>query len=106
MDYQAKKGYFFIVVFTFSLTDDIVLLSSGLASTVLIISTISPMRLSLAPRVVIAGVPKRRPEVWNGDLSSKGTIFLFTVISAFTNIFSPFLPVKCGNFDRKSTSMI
>ena len=34
----------------------------------------------LQPLVVIAGVPTLNPEVRKGDLLSKGTIFLFTVI--------------------------
>ena len=38
--------------------------------------------LSFNPLVVIAAVPTRIPEVTNGDLSSKGTIFLLIVISA------------------------
>jgi hypothetical protein len=38
--------------------------------------------------VVIAAVPTRILEVTNGDLSSNGTMFLFTVISAFTRAFS------------------
>ena len=32
------------------------------------------------PRRVIAGVPKRKPEVTNGERGSLGTEFLFTVI--------------------------
>ena len=50
------------------------------------------MSSSTKPRVVMAGVPTRIPEVTNGDLSSKGTIFLFTVISALTKAFSASLP--------------
>ena len=50
------------------------------------------MSASNKPRVVIAAVPTRIPEVTNGDLSSKGTIFLFTVISALTNAFSASFP--------------
>ncbi|MNR60131.1 hypothetical protein D3C85_1815470 [compost metagenome] len=41
---------------------------------------------------MIAAVPTRIPEVTNGDLSSKGTMFLFTVISAFTKAFSASFP--------------
>ena len=37
---------------------------------------------SFIPRVVSAGVPMRIPLVMRGDLSSKGTAFLFTVIPA------------------------
>ena len=44
------------------------------------------------PRVVIAGVPTRIPEVTKGLLSSKGTIFLFTVMSAFPNAISASFP--------------
>ena len=51
------------------------------------------MSFSLSPRVETAAEPIRIPEVTNGDLSSNGTIFLFTVISAFTNAFSASLPV-------------
>jgi hypothetical protein len=51
---------------------------------------------------VIAGVPTRIPEVTNGDLSSNGTIFLFTVISAFTNFSASFPEILC--FLNQSTS--
>ena len=71
---------------------------STLDRTVSIISAISSIRSSLAPRVVMAGVPKRIPEVWNAERLSNGTIFLFTVISADTNAFSATLPVRSGIF--------
>ncbi len=49
---------------------------------------------SFIPRVVMAGVPTRMPEVTKGDLSSKGTMFLFTVISASTRAFSAMFTVN------------
>ena len=49
---------------------------SGLDSTVSIISTITGIRSSLTPRVVMAAVPRRMPEVWNGERESKGTYFI------------------------------
>ena len=90
-----------MVSFTFSLTDLMTLSLSGLERTVSIISTISSMRSSFAPRVVIAGVPTRIPEVWNGERLSNGTMFLFTVMSACTNAFSATLPVSSGNLVRR-----
>ena len=99
-------GYSFIVWFTFSRTEAMVVSHVGLESTVSIISTISPMSDSLAPRVVMAGVPIRMPEVWNGERLSKGTMFLFTVMSAATSAFSATLPVRSGNFVRRSMSML
>ena len=99
-------GYSFIVWFTFSRTEAMVVSHVGLESTVSIISTISPMSDSLAPRVVMAGVPIRIPEVWNGERLSKGTMFLFTVMSAATSAFSATLPVRSGNFVRRSMSML
>ena len=60
--------------------------SSIKATTVSISSSIKPL-------VVTAAVPTRIPEVTNGDLSSNGTMFLFTVMSALTNTFSASLPV-------------
>ena len=63
------------------------------------------MRSVLAPRVVMAGVPRRIPEVWKGERESKGTIFLLAVMSASTSTFSASLPVSSGNFVRRSTSM-
>ena len=53
----------------------------------------------------MAGVPKRRPEVWNGERLSKGTMFLLVVMSAATRLFSACLPVRSGNFVRRSTSI-
>ena len=64
----------------------IVLSHSGAANTVSISSTISPISGSLAPRVVIAGVPTRIPEVWKAERLSNGTMFLFTVMSAATKL--------------------
>ena len=45
------------------------------------------------PRRVIAGVPKRRPEVTNGERGSFGTEFLFTVMFALPKAASASLPV-------------
>ena len=45
------------------------------------------------PRVVRAGVPIRIPDVTNGLLVSKGTVFLFTVIPARSRASSAALPV-------------
>ena len=58
------------------------------------------MSASFMPRVVTAGVPNRMPEVTNGDLSSKGTMFLFMVMSALINVSSANLPVR--SFERRS----
>ncbi|MCY1464787.1 hypothetical protein D9M71_828550 [compost metagenome] len=49
---------------------------------------------SLKPRLVIAGVPMRRPEVTNGDCGSLGTAFLFTVMPARPRAASASLPVR------------
>ena len=57
---------------------------------------------SLTPRVVIAGVPTRIPEVWNAERESKGTMFLLTVMSARTSAFSATLPVRSGYLERRS----
>ena len=62
------------------------------------------MSFSLRPRVVIAAVPTRIPLVTNGDLSSKGTMFLFTVMSAFPRAASASLPVMF--LLRKSISIM
>ena len=51
------------------------------------------MCFSFKPRVEIAEVPTRNPDVTNGDLSSNGTMFLLIVISASTKEFSASLPV-------------
>ena len=48
--------------------------SVGALSTVSIISAISSMRSSLAPRVVMAGVPRRIPEVLKALRESKGIV--------------------------------
>ena len=95
-----------MIPFTFSRTAPIVLSHSGAANTVSISSTISPISGSLAPRVVIAGVPTRIPEVWKAERLSNGTMFLFTVMSAATKAFSATLPVRSGNFVRRSISML
>ncbi|MNR53665.1 hypothetical protein D3C85_1737140 [compost metagenome] len=41
---------------------------------------------------MIAAVPKRTPEVTNGERESNGTIFLFVVIPAFPKTASASLP--------------
>ena len=51
----------------------------------------------------MAGVPTRIPDVTNGDLSSKGTMFLFTVIPAWPKAVSACLPVMF--FERKSINI-
>ena len=61
---------------------------------------ISPSRI---PRVVTAAVPTRIPLVTNGDCVSRGTVFLFTVMSAASSAACATLPVS-ARF-RKSTSM-
>jgi NAD(P)-dependent dehydrogenase (short-subunit alcohol dehydrogenase family) len=68
-------------------------------------STIGSMCSSFRPRVVIAGVPTRKPLVWNGDLESNGTIFLLMVMSAISSVFSTFLPVMSGNLLRRSINI-
>ena len=69
-------------------------------------STIHGILSSFSPRVVIAGVPKRNPEVWNAERVSNGTMFLLVVMSAATSAFSATLPVRSGYFVRRSTSML
>src|SRR5690554_2165704 len=48
---------------------------------------------TLKPRRVIAGVPKRKPEVTNGERGSFGTEFLFTVMYARPSAASASFPV-------------
>ena len=55
--------------------------------------------------MVIAGVPTLSPDVLKGVRESKGTMFLLTVISAFSNMFSTSLPVISGTFVRRSISI-
>ena len=64
--YQANNGRFSIIAFTFLRVSAIN--SSLLTSerTWSIISTIASISSSFKPLVVIAGVPTRIPEVWNG----------------------------------------
>ena len=62
--YHAKMGRSDIIFTTASPTAAMREASSGVASTVSIIVAISPMRSSVRPRVVMAGVPRRIPEVW------------------------------------------
>ena len=68
-------------------------------------STIHAILSSLRPRVVIAGVPKRRPLVWKAERESNGTMFLLVVISAATSAFSATLPVSSGYLVRRSTNI-
>ena len=56
-------------------------------------STILSISSSFKPLVVTAAVPIRIPDVTKGDLSSNGTIFLLTVISALPKTASASLPV-------------
>ena len=65
----------------------------GSLSTSSIHAAILAIRSSLAPRVVIAGVPRRIPDVWNALRESNGTMFLLIVMSAATRAFSATLPV-------------
>ena len=48
---------------------------------------------SFMPRVVMAGVPTRRPEVTKGFWVSKGMAFLLAVMCTSSSIFSSSLPV-------------
>src|SRR3990167_4293230 len=58
---------------------------------------------SLKPRVVTAGVPKRRPEVTNGERGSFGTEFLFTVMNALPRAASASLPeISCLISDSRN----
>ena len=68
-------------------------------------SAIRTIISSLAPRVVMAGVPRRIPDVWKAERVSNGTMFLLTVMSAATRAFSATLPVRSGYFSLRSTSM-
>lgn len=58
---------------------------------------------SLKPRVVIAGLPKRIPEVTNGFSGSLGMEFLLQVMCAEPKTASAALPVMF--LERKSTNM-
>ena len=53
------------------------------------------------PRVVMAGVPMRIPEVTRGGLGSKGMAFLFTVIPTASSLSSASFPVR--PLGRRST---
>ncbi|MNN85098.1 hypothetical protein D3C81_2023430 [compost metagenome] len=58
---------------------------------------------SLKPRVVTAGVPKRRPEVTNGERGSFGTEFLLTVMKALPRAASASLPeISCLISDSRN----
>ena len=103
--YQANMGLGFIIALTSFFTCAMTFSSSILERIRSIISTITGISASFSPRVVIAGVPTRKPEVENGVRVSKGTIFLLIVISARTSVFSAFLPVRSGNLVRKSISI-
>ena len=98
-NYHAKSGNSLIISFTLSRTLSITSSLSGLLITSSIRSTITGICSSFSPRVVMAGVPTRMPEVVNGERLSKGTMFLLMVISAFTKVFSATLPVISGNLD-------
>ncbi len=60
---------------------------------------------SLKPRVVVAGVPRRKPEVIMGDLGSLGIPFLLVIKPAASSHCSASLPVRSGSFSRRETSM-
>ena len=57
--------------------------------------------ISVKPRVVIAGLPMRMPEVTNGFSGSFGIVFLLTVMCAPASAVSASLPVIF--FARRST---
>ena len=78
--------------------------SSGAFRTSSMSSAMRCIISSLAPRVVMAAVPRRIPDVWKAERLSNGTMFLLTVMSAATSAFSATLPVRSGYF-RRSTSI-
>ena len=59
---------------------------SSLSATIAIASATRSMSSVLKPRVVHAGVPRRTPLVTNGDLGSRGTVFLFAVMLARSSV--------------------
>ena len=74
--YYAYNGYLSVMLFTSAIA-----LSLSLSMTAaLIASAITIISSSFAPRVVIAGVPRRIPLVTNGDFGSFGMVFLLAVI--------------------------
>ena len=103
--YQANIGLSLIMAFTSFFTCAITVSSSGALNTLSIMSTMIGICSSFKPRVVIAGVPTRRPDVENGVRVSNGTMFLLIVMSALTSVFSAFLPVNSGNLVLRSINM-
>ena len=61
--------------------------------------------LRRAPRVVRAGVPRRRPLVTIGGRGSFGMPFLLTMMPADSSHFSASAPVRSASRVRRSTSM-
>ena len=55
--------------------------------------------------MVVAGVPRRRPEVIMGERGSSGIPFLLVMSPACSSHFSASLPVSSGSFSRSDTSM-
>ena len=64
-----------------------------LLTTSLSLAAMNSMSCSLNPRVVTAAVPIRMPLVTNGERSSNGTMFLFSVMPARSMAASVSLPV-------------
>jgi len=71
-------------------------------NTASITSATSSMSFSTMPRVVIAGVPRRMPEAWNGERVSNGTVFLLQVMLARSRVSCAFLAVSSGRLVRRS----
>jgi hypothetical protein len=67
--------------------------SAGASSTSAIRLATCSASISVKPRVVIAGVPRRMPEVTKGFCGSLGIAFLLTVMWARPNAASASLPV-------------
>src|SRR5262249_18519645 len=76
--------------FTASITDS--LCTSSKISQIQCANSVTSF--SLNPRVVTAGVPMRKPLVTNGERTSPGTVFLFTVMLARPKAVSASLPLK------------
>ena len=66
-------------------------------------AAISSISGSTMPRVVTAGVPRRRPEAWKGERVSNGTVFLLQVMLARSSVSCAFLAVSSGRLARRST---
>lgn len=88
---------------TSDLTRSIVAASFGLSKTSANKLPTLMASSSLKPRVVMAGLPKRMPDVTNGFSGSLGMEFLLQVMWAEPRMASAALPVMF--LERKSTSM-